>query len=250
MPVYEYEAKTLKGAQLKGTLDAVNEDAAMDALREKGYYPTRLRLYKASRNIDISMLQKVKVKDIAIFCRQFSVVINAGISVLRGLEIVMEQTESKRLKYVLEEVFADVQRGRSLSEAMKRHSDFPDMLSDMITVGESSGTLDVIFERMAVYYDKENALSQKIKSAMTYPAAISIFAVSVCHFAGYEGIANFCFNVIPVGSGAPPSDKDVARSQQFLNDAMVHCNPWTAADCFYISCLLVEYAGTTNSGSF
>ena len=179
MPIYEYEAKTLTGTALKGKLDAVNEEAAADILREKGYYPTRLREFKSSNNIELTKLQRVKLKDIAVFCRQFAVVINAGISVLRSLEIVKEQTENKKLKGILEEVFSDVQKGRSLSESMKRHSDFPDMLSDMISVGESSGTLDVIFERMAVYYDKENALNQKIKSAMTYPAAISIFAVSV-----------------------------------------------------------------------
>ncbi|QOX63041.1 type II secretion system F family protein [Anoxybacterium hadale] len=179
MPIYEYEAKTLKGMSLKGKLEAVSEAAAADALREKGYYPIRLRPFKASSNIELSKLQRVTLKDIAIFCRQFSVVINAGISVLRSLEIVKEQTENKRLKDVLDEVFSDVQKGRSLSDSMKRHSVFPDMLADMITVGESSGTLDIIFERMAVYYDKENSLNQKIKGAMTYPAAISIFAISV-----------------------------------------------------------------------
>lgn len=179
MPIFQYEAKTLQGASLKGKMEAMNENTAINILRTKGYYPVSIREYKEGLNIDISNLQKVKTKDIAIFCRQFSVIIGSGISIMKGLSIVKEQTESKRLKKILEEVFDDVQRGKLLSEAMKKHNEFPDMLSNMVTVGETSGTLDLIMERMAVYYDKENKLSQKIKGAMTYPMAISVIAIAV-----------------------------------------------------------------------
>lgn len=179
MPIFEYQAKTLQGAPLKGKMEAVNEDAAISNLRTKGYYPTSIREYKETFNIDLSKLSKVKTKDIAIFCRQFSVIISAGISILKGLSIVKEQTESKRLKDVLEEIFDDVQRGKALSEAMKKQKDFPAMLSNMVTVGETSGTLDVIMERMAFYYDKENKLNQKIKGAMTYPMVVSVIALGV-----------------------------------------------------------------------
>jgi type IV pilus assembly protein PilC len=179
MPKYEYEARTLQGAFLKGKLDASSEDAVALTLRGKGYYPTRIKEYKEIMNVDLSFMQKVKIKDIAIFCRQFSVIVNAGITIMKGLEIVQAQTESKKLRKVLGEVFDDVQKGKSLSEAMKKQKDFPDMLSNMVTVGESSGTLDSIMERMATFYDKENKLNQKIKSALTYPMAISIFAVGV-----------------------------------------------------------------------
>lgn len=179
MPTFEYEAKTLQGAKLKGKLEALNEEIASNNLRMKGYYPVSIREYKESFNIDVTKLQKVKIKDIAIFCRQFSVIIGAGISILKGLSIVKSQTESKKLKGILEEVFDDVQKGKALSEAMKRHKDFPDMLSNMVAVGEASGNLDVIMERMALYYDKENRLNQKIKGAMTYPMVISIVALGV-----------------------------------------------------------------------
>lgn len=179
MPVYEYEAKTLHGAALKGKIEAVNEEIAAGNLRLKGYYPIRIREYKESFNIDVSKMKKVKVKDIAIFCRQFSVIISAGIGILKGLNIVKEQTENKKLRGMLEEVFDDVQKGKSLSEALKRHKDFPEMLANMVEVGESSGTLDLIMDRMATYYDKENMLNHKIKGALTYPAAISCFSIGV-----------------------------------------------------------------------
>jgi type IV pilus assembly protein PilC len=179
MPIFEYEAKTIQGAKLKGKMEAMNKDIAFSNLRMKGYYPVNIRVYKESFNIDISTFQKVKIKDIAIFCRQFSVVIGAGISILKGLAIVKEQTESKKLKKILDEVFDDVQKGKALSEAMKKHKDFPDMLANMVSVGEASGTLDLIMERMAFFYEKESKLNQKIKGAMTYPMTIGIISIGV-----------------------------------------------------------------------
>jgi type IV pilus assembly protein PilC len=179
MPIFEYEAKTLQGAKLKGKMEAMNKENAFTNLRMKGYYPVNIREYKESLNLDIAMLEKVKLKDISIFCRQFSVVIGAGISILKGLAIVKEQTESKKLKKILEEVFDDVQKGKALSEAMKKHKEFPEMLSNMITVGEASGTLDLIMDRMAIFYEKENKLNQKIKGAMTYPMTIGIISLGV-----------------------------------------------------------------------
>lgn len=179
MPIFEYEAITLRGDPLKGKIEAMSEEAASNNLRTKGYYPITIREYKESLNVDLSQFQKVKVKDIAIFCRQFSVIIGAGISILKGLSIVKDQTESKKLKLILIEVLDDVQKGKALSEAMKKHKDVPDMLSSMISVGEASGTLDIIMDKMASYYDKENKLNQKIKGALTYPSAISVFAISV-----------------------------------------------------------------------
>lgn len=179
MALYEYEAKNLKGNILKGTVDAADEAAVVDILRQRNFYPTSIRLYKESLNIEIDLLNRVKLKDIAIFCRQFSFILTAGINILRALEIVKEQTDNKRLKNVLEKVYEDVQRGQTLSEAMKNHKEFPTMLISMVEVGETSGTLDNVMIRMAAYYDKEHKQRQKIKQALTYPAVVSIFAFTV-----------------------------------------------------------------------
>lgn len=179
MPIYEYEAKTLQGVPIKGKLEAIDEESVISTLRGKSYYPVRIRLQKQAMNIELANYKKIKLKDMAIFCRQFAVIIAAGISILKGLEIVKEQTENKKLKKYLGEIFEDVQKGKTLSESMKKYKDFPEMLSNMVAVGESSGTLDTIMERMALYYDKENKLNQKIKGALTYPAVISVFAVGV-----------------------------------------------------------------------
>ncbi|AGK98210.1 type II secretion system F family protein [Clostridium pasteurianum] len=179
MPTFQYEAKTTKGNIIKGKIDAVGEEAIIEILRRKDYYPIKIAEYKEGFNVNLSEYQKVPMKDIAIFARQFAVVLEAGITILRAIEILKEQSENKKLKRILSEVFEEVQKGNSLSESMGKYKDFPKMFISMISVGEASGTLDSIMNRMAGYYDKEYRLRQKIKSAVTYPIIVSVFAFLV-----------------------------------------------------------------------
>jgi type IV pilus assembly protein PilC len=179
MPQYQYEAKTFKGEMIKGTVEASDEAAVIDILMQRSYFPMNIKPYKESVHIDLSLYKKATLKDIALFCRQFSFVLSAGINILRALEIAKEQTENKRLKKMMEKVFEDVQRGQALSEAMRTHKELPEMLINMIEVGEASGTLDRIMDRMANYYDKEFRQRQKVKQALTYPAVVSVFSVIV-----------------------------------------------------------------------
>jgi type IV pilus assembly protein PilC len=163
MPLYEYEAKSIAGVITKGKMEANDETAVASALRSRDYYPLSIKHYNPSvLSVDLSKYKKLSIKTISIFCRQFSVIINAGISIMRGLEIVKHQTEDKKLRKILDEVLEDVQKGKSLSFSMGKHEDFPPMLVNMIEVGEASGTLDKIMDRMASYYDKEYKLKQKI----------------------------------------------------------------------------------------
>ncbi|WP_163193141.1 type II secretion system F family protein [Clostridium thermarum] len=178
MPIYDYEAKLITGEMKKGKIEAIDENAAREALRTMNYYPTILRVEGKSQ-IDLSDFTKVKIKDIAIFCRQFSYIILAGMNVLKALEILKEETPNKRLKKSISVVYEDVQKGRILSASMRRQPVFPEMLVNMIAVGEASGNLDSIMLRMADYYDKEFEQNQKVKQAMTYPTIICIFAVIV-----------------------------------------------------------------------
>lgn len=182
MPIYEYEAKSTSGSILKGKMESSDELVVVDTLRKMGYFPMTIKEYMPSRNIGLDQFKRVTIKDISIFCRQFSVIITSGISILRGLEIVREQTENSKLKKELGNVLEDVQRGNSLSAAMAKHKIFPSILVNMIEIGETSGTLDRIMERMAAYFEKEYKLSQKIKQAMTYPIVIAIVAVGVVTF--------------------------------------------------------------------
>jgi type IV pilus assembly protein PilC len=152
----------------------------------------------------MSKFKSVSIKDISIFCRQFSFSISAGITILKALEIVKEQTENSKLKKILSAVFEEVQKGVGLSEAMGKHKDLPEMLINMIAVGEVSGTLDRILERMANYYDKEYRLKQKIKQALTYPMLVSVFALAVVVILVTKVLPTFIATMDSMGGGTLP----------------------------------------------
>lgn len=180
MPLYDYIAKSMDGSIMRGKMEAASTEIVMEALREKNYYPVAIKAFNPYMNMDFDAFNKISLKDIAIFCRQFSFIIGAGISILRAIEIVKEQTENKKFKQILNGVYEDVQKGTSFSEAMKQYKrDIPSMLINMIAVGEASGTLDKIMLRMAEYYDKEYKQRQKIKGALTYPIIVCVFALAV-----------------------------------------------------------------------
>lgn len=179
MPLFEYEAVTLDGVTIKGKLESPDRDKLNLSLREHGYYPTLIREKNSIFSKDIELFAKVSMKDIAIFCRQFAVIIAAGIPIIRALDIVKAQTENTKFKRILDDVMDEVQKGLTLSDAMRKHKEMPDMLCNMISVGESSGTLDNILEKMAKYYEKEAVLRNKIIGAMTYPIAVLVIAVVV-----------------------------------------------------------------------
>jgi type IV pilus assembly protein PilC len=132
------------------------------------------------------------------------------------LEIVKDQTENKKLKLILSNAFEDVQRGIGLSEVLKKHKDIPDMLTNMIGVGEASGTLDKIMLRMSDYYDKEYKLQQKIKGALTYPIVISVFAMLVVTVLVIKVLPTFVGNIAESGGELPVPTKIVLGISELL----------------------------------
>lgn len=195
MPLYAYRARDMGGNLVTGTLEVDSKSQCIDILKQRNYYIIDIQEEIVKQDIlDFSSFKKVKVKDIAVFCRQFATLINAGIPIVTSLATMREQVENKRLKNALREVYEEVQKGRTLSDAMKRHSDvFPMLLYNMVEVGEVSGTLDKVMNEMAEHYEKENELNQKIKSALTYPVIVSIVAILVVIF--------LLTNVLPIFVG-------------------------------------------------
>lgn len=182
MPEYTYKALDSSGKNISGTMEGTNESFIVQSLRGKGCYPLEIKQALPSKDLNIDLFQRVTMKDIAVFCRQFSTIIGAGITVVNGLNILRQQTENKKLKSIIGKAFEEVQKGRSLSDTLRQYKEFPAMFVNMIEAGEASGRLDEILQRMAVYYEKENKLRGKIKSALTYPAAISVLAIGVVIF--------------------------------------------------------------------
>ncbi len=176
--LFAYKARNLSGKLLTGKIEAESQDAAIAQLRNKNYYVVQINTAMYFK-FDLEKLfsLKIKVKDLAVFCRQNATMIEAGIPLLQCLNILTQQTESKKLREILKAVIMDIENGKSLSEAFRVHQRYlPDIFIDMLTAGEVSGTLDQAMERLANQFEKDHELKEKIKSAMTYPLVIGAFA--------------------------------------------------------------------------
>ncbi len=180
MANFSYKVRDQNGKALAGIIEADNEKIVVDRLREAGYIIISVQAKDLSRDINISFGAKVTLKDIAIFSRQFAIMIQSGIALLRCMEILCAQMENKTFKNVLLQVKKSVEEGSSLSQAFGAHPKiFPQLFVNMIRAGEVGGVMDEALERLAEHFDKEHELREKIKSATTYPAVISIFALVV-----------------------------------------------------------------------
>ncbi|KPU28065.1 type II secretion system protein F [Caloranaerobacter sp. TR13] len=184
MPVYRYKAVTFDGKKVHGQYNANSKIEVINMLKSDNIYPIEIEEVIGSKDIkDLKIFNRIKIKDIAVFCRQFYTMLNSGVTIVNCLEVLRNQTENKKLKKTLGQIFESVQKGMTLSESLKSHRDvFPELLINMVEAGEVSGNLDTIMDRMAIHYEKENKISNKIKSAMVYPIILSTVATVVVVF--------------------------------------------------------------------
>jgi type IV pilus assembly protein PilC len=182
---YAYKVRTKEGRVLDGKMDADGEAAVASRLRSQGFVPLQIsKDSKVSMKMEINIFpERVKLKDLAVFSRQFATMINSGLSLLRGLNILAEQTENKLLARTIGLLRDDVERGSSLSAAMSKHPKvFSKLFVSMVRAGETGGQLDTVLLRVADTFEADYKLRQKIKSAMTYPtvvAGISVILVTI-----------------------------------------------------------------------
>jgi type IV pilus assembly protein PilC len=178
---YAYRVRDRRGALVTGEIVADSQELVMTRLREMNYIPLEIKQKREGLKREITLRPgRVKLKDLAIFSRQFATMVNSGLPLLRTLSILEEQTDSKQLVKKLAEVRLDVERGSSLSGALARHEKtFPLMYVSMCRAGEASGTLDQVLLRLADTLEKEVSLRQKIKSAMTYPTVVFAMVILI-----------------------------------------------------------------------
>ncbi|ABR49608.1 type II secretion system protein [Alkaliphilus metalliredigens QYMF] len=183
---FKYKSVTSEGGSVEGTFTAESKNEVIRMIRQKQQIPVKVEETKdKSKEVkDLNLFkQKVKTKDLTVFCKQFYTMLNAGMSLTSSLEVLMDQTENKTLKAVIEDLFTQVQKGDILSDAMKKHKKvFPPILLNMVEAGEMTGTLDDVLEKMSVHFEKENKINSKIKGAMIYPLILSIVAILVVIF--------------------------------------------------------------------
>ena len=179
---FAYKVRDRAGAIHEGSLEAQNEQLVIAKLREMGYVPVSVRQRNRSMlGADMKLGgNKVDLRDVAIFSRQLATMVNAGLTIIRALGILTEQTESKALSAVVTQVKEDIEKGLSLSQAIAKHPKvFPAVYLSMVRSGETGGMLDAVLLRLAVTLEKQLELKRRIKSAMTYPIAIGCIIVLI-----------------------------------------------------------------------
>jgi len=218
MPVYKWVAETKKGKILKGELEAADERIAQLQLKRRNLTIKKIKAKPKDLFENVAFFQpKITAKDVVIFTRQFSTMIDAGLPLVQGLTILAEQTENKTFQNVLKKVTKDVEGGSSLAEALKKHPKVFDALYvNLVAAGEIGGILDTILQRLAAYIEKAEKLKTRIKGAMTYPIIVVAIAVLV--------IAVILIFVIPVfqemfssfGKALPVPTQIVVNMSEFL----------------------------------
>ena len=205
MPVYEYTARDTTGKVLAGAIEAESDTTVTQKLREMGFFITNLHRKTEPVGVEeyIARFRGIGLKDLAIFSRQFSTMVNAGLSLVRTLSILEEQTTQKQLREVIGEIRGDIEGGATLSNALSRHPRaFSNLYVNMVKAGEAGGVLDEVLIRLANFLEKELALRQKIKSATTYPVLLACAALSALLFMTVVIIPQFASFFKELGSNA------------------------------------------------
>ena len=180
MPQYRYSVIDEKGQSLIGTMEAENLDVCRRIITQRGLYCIELKPASlTSRSFSFGK-PKFKIKELGIFCRQFSTMLSSGISVVKSLDILYSQAEKPKLKAIIKGVYEGVQKGQAFSVALKGQTGaFPDLLINMVEAGEISGTLDKVMDRISDHFEKDLKTANKIKGAMIYPIILGIMTFAV-----------------------------------------------------------------------
>ncbi len=187
MATYNYVAKDALGKVITGTTEAENEQILVRRLREKGYWVQKVSAARAAAPAAGKRGRKggfsfgrVSGRDLAVFCRQFATMIDAGVSLVRCLAVLEEQSTSSKLRGIIREIQVAVESGETLSRSLARWPNvFGNLFIGLVRAGEVGGVLDDALNRLATFLEENERLRRKIKSAMTYPVLVLIFALGV-----------------------------------------------------------------------
>lgn len=230
MPGYSYVAVDSRGKEKRGRMDAENREEVVRQLKNDGLIPVSIREQGVlNKEIDFSIGKKVKPRDLSVFCRQFVSITQAGVPMKEALQMLTEQTENKYLKQAVADVLANVEKGNTLADSMAAEKDiFPDIMVHMVEAGESSGSLDTSFARMAVHFEKEAKLKATIRKATIYPIILIFAVIGV--------IAVMLLFVIPIFIDMF-ADLDVEMPA--LTMGVMNLSKWTAGHWYVILAVIV-----------
>jgi type IV pilus assembly protein PilC len=216
---YEYKARDKEGKLHKGYRETLNRDALISEMKGSGWYPIYVKESKDINFSDLLIPKRIPLKDLAIFCRQFSTILNAGVPLMDTLDILKRQSVHNSLKIAINKVYGNLNRGRTLAESLRENREvFPEIMINLIEAGEISGSLDIILERLATHFEKEYDINQKVRSAMTYPTVILFVAIGVLTFMITFVLPTFVTLFEGVGGGLPIPTLILLKFAEFIKE--------------------------------
>ena len=215
MPFYRYAGVNKKGEKVRGSIDADDEKGARQALSAQGVRIDSLK--KDWTKIELGG-GGMKPKELVIFTRQFATMINAGLSIIQGLEILSAQSETPYFRSILRKVKNSVEEGKSLSDSLKDHKVFTDLYVNLVAAGEVGGILDTILDRLAIFLEKNAATTAKIKSAMKYPAVVLTATILITIVLLYYVVPTFATLFMSNGQQLPGLTQVIVDLSQWVQD--------------------------------
>ena len=216
---YLWKGRSPSGELLSGEYATENKDELVGYLRKRKIIITSVREKTSKLNMRLPLKDRIGVKDISVFTRQFATMINAGLPMVQCLDILSQQSDKEFLKESIGRVMTDVEGGSTLAEAMAKHPKiFNQLFVNMVEAGEAGGILDVILARLAVFLEKLDALQRKVKSALTYPTVVAVVAIGATAFMLIFIIPTFAKMFSDFGGKLPLPTQIVIMLSNFLRN--------------------------------
>lgn len=219
MPNFKYVAYSKEGKEVKGTIEAADKDEAVYKLKEEGQMVVSVDKGSAlDQDLNLSFgKKKASTRDLSVFCRQFVSISTAGVAIVDALEMLGDQTENKALQEAIYNVKASVQKGDTLANSMRQQDGiFPPMMVNMVEAGESSGSLEVAFERMAIQFEKSTKIKSLVKKSMIYPIALTVIVIGVVVVMMILVIPTFSDMYADMGQELPALTRGVVALSDFI----------------------------------
>ena len=184
MPIFIWEGITKKNEIKKGEIEAADEITVRVLLRRQGFKSIEVKKKPKDLMEYLPFLKaKIKEKNVVVFCRIFSTMINAGLPLIQCLDLLAQQEQNKAFSKIIRSIKEDIEGGTSLTNALKKYPKiFDDLFVNLIAAGEAGGILDVILERLSTYMEKAMKLKARVKGAMTYPVAVLVISICCSRF--------------------------------------------------------------------
>lgn len=244
MPLYEWKGKNRYGDIVQGKRIARSAEGLAKSLQREQVVVEDIKRTRAELKIPFLQRQKVKLKDLAIYSRQLSVLIDAELPLIQSLNILAEQTKNRYFKHVIQEIREDVEGGSTLNQAKRKFPKvFDDLYCNLVASGEESGSLDIMLKRLAEFLEKIVKLRSQVRQAMIYPTSIVLFSIVVVIFMMWKVIPVFANIYLELGAQLPALTAGVLALSGFIQKYILFI-----ALGFIGLFLLLGYIRRTNEG--